>query len=71
VVLLRGELVTGVVSTLAHLLARPEKLVSGAVRESLCAHRGKHVAGLQKLQAGVDPSVLATQPFGVAQPSPS
>jgi hypothetical protein len=26
---------------------------------------------LAKLQAGVDPSVLATQPFAVAQPSAS
>src|SRR4051794_34922445 len=56
--LLRGELVAGVVSALPPLLAGCEQLSSGAMCESCGSHRGEHVVRLAQLLTGIHPPVL-------------
>src|SRR4051812_1319741 len=65
------ELITGVVSALAHLLAGSQQLASRAICESIRAHRGENVICLAELLAGVDPPVLTTEPLAIAQPGTS
>src|SRR5688500_17933626 len=65
--LLRCQLVPGVVAPLAHLLARRAKLVPGALGEPLGAQRQERVAGDAELLARIDAPALAAQPFPVEQ----
>jgi len=69
VLLLGGELVTGIVSALAHLLAGGQQLASSPVGESICAHRGEHVVRIAELLTRVDPPVLPAEPLSVGQSS--
>ena len=65
--LLRRELVARVVAALAHLLARGQQLVPGALGEAVRAHRQQRLARDAQLLARVDPPALAAQPLAVEQ----
>jgi hypothetical protein len=67
--LLRRDLVARVISALAHGLARGRQLASGAIGASLATHRGEHGVRVAQLLARLHPTVLAPQPFAVAQPA--
>src|SRR3954451_9342897 len=69
--LLGRELVAGVVSALAHLLAGGQQLASRAICEPIRSHRGENVIGMAELLAGVDPPVLTAEPLAVAEPGTS
>src|SRR5580704_3296545 len=68
---LRGQLVAGFVSALAHLLATGQQLASRPFGESRRAHGHEHVICLVELLARVDPPVLTAQPLAVAEPGTS
>src|SRR5919204_3665454 len=63
--LLRRELIAGVVSALARLLARSQELVARAFGEPFRAHRGERVVREPQLLASVNPPILAPQPLAV------
>src|SRR3954453_20489979 len=65
------ELIAGVVSALAHLLASGQQLASRALCESIRSHRGKPVMCLAELFGGVDPPVLTAEPLAIAEPGTS
>src|SRR3954454_21743272 len=67
-VLLRRQLVARVVAALAHLLARRQQLVPGALGKPVRAHREQHLARDPQLLARVDPPPRAAQPLPVEQP---
>src|SRR3954469_1021542 len=62
------EVITGVVSALAHLLTGGEQLASRALGKSVRSHLGEEVIGLAELLAGVDPPVLTPQPLAIGEP---
>jgi len=67
---LRGQLVVGLDSALAHGLARGQQLPAGSLGERLRPHRGKQVVGGAQLHARVHAPALAAQPFAVDQTPP-
>src|SRR4051794_6867545 len=62
------ELIAGVVSALAHLLASGQQLASRALCEAIRSHRGENVMCLAELFAGIDPPVLTAEPLALAVP---
>jgi len=70
VLLLGGELAVGVDRAFADLLAGGEQFPACALGEGLGADRVEQVVGVVQLAAGVEPTVLATEPFAVEQVGP-
>src|ERR687898_1034437 len=67
VLLLRSELVAGVIAALADLLAGGQQLVPRTLGESLRAQREQHLARDPQLLARIDTSPLTAQPLPVEQ----
>src|SRR3954454_24247842 len=65
------ELIAGVVSALAHLLASGQQLASRALCEAIGSHRGENGMCLAELFAGIDPPGLTAEPLAIAEPGTS
>src|SRR6266487_2389918 len=70
VLLLLGELAVGVDLAFADLLAGGEQFPARALGEGFGADRVEQMVGGVQLVAGVEPPVLATEPFTVEQAGP-
>ena len=66
--LLRSQLGAGVLVPLAYLLAGRQELSPGPFGKRMGPHGRERVVREPQLVAGIDPPVLAAQPFAVAQP---
>src|SRR5262249_60606810 len=68
--LLRGQLIAGLGTALAHLLARGDELPAGPLGVRRVAHSVEHDMREAELLAGIDAAVLAAQPLAVDEMRP-